>query len=319
MEGVEHRTVNVNGINMHVAEMGEGPLILFIHGFPDLWFSWRHQMKALASLGYHCVAPDLRGYGDTDVPASPTAYTSLHVVGDLVGLLDEVAGDNEKVFVIGHDWGAMTAWYLSLFRPERIRALVNMSVAFTPRNPKRKPLDTLRAVYGNDYYICRFQETGNIEAEFEKIGTERVLKEFLTYRNPGPLYLPEGKAFDRPIDSPLKLPSWLSQEECDYYVTKYEKTGFTGGFNYYRNLDLNWELTAPWTGAKVKVPVKFIVGDLDLTYNSPGAKDYIHKGGLKRDVPLLEDVVVIQGAGHFVHQERPDEITKHIYDFVKKF
>ncbi|XP_014508676.1 uncharacterized protein LOC106768192 isoform X2 [Vigna radiata var. radiata] len=319
MEGVEHRTVNVNGINMHVAEMGEGPLILFIHGFPDLWFSWRHQMKALASLGYRCVAPDLRGYGDTDVPASPTAYTSLHVVGDLVGLLDEVAGDNEKVFVVGHDWGAMTAWYLSLFRPERIRALVNMSVAFTPRNPKRKPLDTLRAVYGNDYYICRFQETGNIEAEFEKIGTERVLKEFLTYRNPGPLYLPEGKAFDRPTDTPLKLPSWLSQEECDYYVSKYDKTGFTGGFNYYRNLDLNWELTAPWTGAKVKVPVKFIVGDLDLTYNSPGAKDYIHKGGLKRDVPLLEDVVVIQGAGHFVHQERPDEITKHIYDFVKKF
>ncbi|WVZ12166.1 hypothetical protein V8G54_016696 [Vigna mungo] len=319
MEGVEHRTVNVNGINMHVAEMGEGPLILFIHGFPDLWFSWRHQMKALASLGYRCVAPDLRGYGDTDVPASPTAYTSLHVVGDLVGLLDEVAGDNEKVFVVGHDWGAMTAWYLSLFRPERIRALVNMSVAFTPRNPKRKPLDTLRAVYGNDYYICRFQESGNIEAEFEKIGTERVLKEFLTYRNPGPLYLPEGKAFDGLIHTPLKLPSWLSQEECDYYVSKYDRTGFTGGLNYYRNLDLNWELTAPWTGAKVNVPVKFIVGDIDLTYNSPGAKDYIHKGGLKRDVPLLEDVVVIQGAGHFVHQERPDEITKHIYDFVKKF
>lgn len=142
---------------MHIAEMGEGPLILFIHGFPDLWFSWRHQMKALASLGYRCVAPDLRGYGDTDVPASPTVYTSLHVVGDLVGLLDEIASDNEKVFVVGHDWGAMTAWSLSLFRPERIRALVTLSVAFTPRNPKRKPLDTLRAVYGNEYYICRFQ------------------------------------------------------------------------------------------------------------------------------------------------------------------
>ncbi|KAL9277845.1 hypothetical protein ACSQ67_024935 [Phaseolus vulgaris] len=319
MEGVRHRTVNVNGINMHIAEMGEGPLILFIHGFPDLWFSWRHQMKALASLGYRCVAPDLRGYGDTDVPASPTAYTSLHVVGDIVGLLDEIAGDNEKVFVVGHDWGAMTAWVLSLFRPDRIRALVNLSVAFTPRNPKRKPLDSLRAVYGNDYYICRFQEPGNIEAEFEQIGTERVLKEFLTYRNPAPIYLHEGKGFGHPIDSPLKLPSWLSEEECHYYASKYEKTGFTGGLNYYRNLDLNWELTAPWTGAKVKVPVKFIVGDLDLTYNAPGAKDYIHKGGLKRDVPLLEDVVVIQGAGHFLHQERPHEINQHIYDFVKKF
>lgn len=161
MEGIEHRRVNVNGINMHIAEKGEGPLILFIHGFPDLWYSWRHQITALASLGYRCVAPDLRGYGDTDVPANPTAYTSLHVVGDLVGLLDAIVGDEEKVFVVGHDWGAMTAWSLSLYRPERIRALVNLSVVFTPRNPKRKPLDTLRAVYGNDYYICRFQVCSN--------------------------------------------------------------------------------------------------------------------------------------------------------------
>ncbi|KHN02949.1 Epoxide hydrolase A [Glycine soja] len=241
MEGIEHRRVNVNGINMHIAEKGEGPLILFIHGFPDLWYSWHHQIAALASLGYRCVAPDLRGYGDTDLPATPTAYTSLHVVGDLTGLLDVVAGDEEKVFVVGHDWGAMTAWSLSLYRSERIKALVNLSVVFTPRNPKRKPLDTLRAVYGNDHYICRFQEPGEIESEFAQIGTAIVLKEFLTYRNPGPLYLPKG------------------------------------GLNYYRNLDLNWELTAPWTGAQVKVPVKFIVGDLDLTYNAPGTKDYIHK------------------------------------------
>ncbi|RDY11074.1 ephA, partial [Mucuna pruriens] len=353
MEGIVHRTVNVNGINMHVAEKGQGPLILFIHGFPDLWYSWRHQITALASLGYRCVAPDLRGFGDTDVPATPTAYTSFHVVGDLIELLNVIAGDEEKVFVVGHDWGAMTAWSLSLYRPERIRALVNLSVAFTPRKPNRKPLDTLRAVYGSDYYICRFQvskhglsrsekktlfswgkacfakwlccstallqEAADIESEFAQIGTARVLKEFLTYRNPGPLHLPTGKAFGHPIDSPIALPSWLSEEECDYYATKYEKTGFTGGLNYYRNLDLNWELTAPWTGAQVKVPVKFIVGDVDLTYNAPGAKDYIHKGGFKRDVPLLEDVVVLEGAGHFLHQERPHEINKHIHDFFRKF
>ncbi|KAK7387922.1 hypothetical protein VNO78_22720 [Psophocarpus tetragonolobus] len=318
MEGIEHRTLNVNGINMHIAEKGEGPLILFIHGFPDLWYSWRHQITALASLGYRCVAPDLRGFGDTDVPADPTAYTSLHVVGDLVGLLNEMAGE-EKVFVVGHDWGAMTAWSLSLYRPERIKALVNLSVAFTPRHPNRKPLQMLRAVYGNDYYICRFQEAEDIEAEFGEIGAARVVKEFLTYRTPGPLYLPKGKAFGHPTDSPIELPSWLSEKECDYYASKYDKTGFTGGLNYYRNLDLNWELTAPWTGAHVKIPVKFIVGDLDLTYNAPGAQDYIHKGGFKRDVPLLEDVVVLEGAGHFLHQERPDEISKHIYEFFKKF
>ncbi|XP_028786884.1 uncharacterized protein LOC114742839 [Neltuma alba] len=319
MEGIEHKTVSVNGINMHIAEKGQGPLILFIHGFPDLWFSWRHQIAALSSSGYRCVAPDLRGFGDTDAPATPTAYTSLHIVGDVIGLLDAIAPSEEKVFVVGHDWGAITAWYLCLYRPEKVRALVNLSVPFTPRNPKRKPLDTLRAVYGTDYYICRFQEPGDIESEFGQIGTERVLKEFLTYRNPGPLYLPKGKGFGHPADAPIVLPSWLSEEECNYYATKYDKTGFTGGLNYYRNLDLNWELTAPWTGAQIKVPVKFMVGDQDLTYNAPGMKDYIHKGGMKRDLPLLEDVVVMEGAAHFLHQERPLDINKHILDFFLKF
>lgn len=157
LEPILHRTVTSNGINIHIAEKGQGPLILFIHGFPDLWYSWRHQITFLASRGYRCVALDLRGYGDTDIPTLQTSYTSLHVVGDIIGLLDAIAADQEKVFVVAHDWGAVTAWYLSLYRPDRIKALVNLSVAFTPRNPKRKPLDTLRAVYGNDYYVNRFQ------------------------------------------------------------------------------------------------------------------------------------------------------------------
>lgn len=319
MEGIEHRTVNVNGINMHIAEKGQGPVILFIHGFPELWYSWRHQIIALASQGYRAVAPDLRGYGDTDAPPSITSYTCFHVVGDLIALLDAVAPDQDKVFVVGHDWGALIAWYLCLFRPDRVKALVNMSVVLSPRNPKRKPLVSLRAIYGNDYYICRFQEPGEIEAEFAQLGTATVLKEFLTYRNPGPLFLPKGKGFGHPPGAPIVLPSWLSEEDINYYASKFEKTGFTGGVNYYRDLDLNWELTAPWTGAQIKVPVKYIVGDLDLTYNSLGTKDYIHKGGFKRDVPLLEEVIVLEDVGHFIHEEKPDEINKHIYDFFQKF
>ena len=158
MEGIEHRTIEVNGINMHVAEKGhEGPVILFVHGFPELWYTWRHQIVALASLGYRAVAPDLRGYGDTDAPASVASYTCLDVVGDLIALLDTIAPVQEKVFVVGHDWGALIAWYLCLFRPDRVKALVNLSVCFNPRNPKRKPLETLRAIYGQDYYVCRFQ------------------------------------------------------------------------------------------------------------------------------------------------------------------
>ncbi|KAJ4722137.1 Epoxide hydrolase-2 [Melia azedarach] len=320
MEDIRHRTVNVNGIKMHVAEKGEGPVILFLHGFPELWYSWRHQITALSQLGYRAVAPDLRGYGDTDAPEPVRSYTCFHVVGDLIGLLDAVAADQEKVFVVGHDWGAVIAWYLCLFRPDRVKALVSLSVVFNPvpMDSTKKPIEGLRAYYGDDYYMCRFQEPGEIEAELAQIGTEKVLKEILTYRTPGPLILPKGKGFGHPPDFQITLPSWLSEEDIKYYTSKFEKKGFTGGINYYRNIDLNRELMAPWAGSKVKIPVKFILGDLDLTYYMPGTKEYIHDGGFKRDVPFLEDVVIMEGVGHFINQEKGDEISKHIYDFFQK-
>ncbi|KAL3505702.1 hypothetical protein ACH5RR_031084 [Cinchona calisaya] len=321
MEAIEHKKVDVNGINMHVAEIGNGPLVLFLHGFPECWYTWRHQMVFMASHGHRAVAPDLRGYGGTTgAPINdPTKFTTLQVVGDIIELLKIIAPDEDKVFLVGHDWGAMIAWALCLYRPDKIKGLLNMSVCFSPRNPTRKPIETLRAAHGPDYYICRFQEPGEIEKEFAEIGTKRVLENFLCYRAPGPLVLPKGKLFGDSPDTPRPLPSWLSEEDVTYYVNQYEQTGFTGGLNYYRAIDLNWELTAPWTEAQVKVPVKFIVGDLDLTYNAPGTKHYVHKGGLKKDVPFLEEVVVLKDVGHFVHEEKPDEINKYIHRFIQKF
>lgn len=155
MEKIQHKTISTNGINMHVAEIGEGPPVLFLHGFPELWYSWRHQMLSLSSLGYRAIVPDLRGYGDTDAPPSPSSYTVFHIVGDLVGLLDALAVD--KVFLVAHDWGAIIAWYFCLLRPDRIKALVNTSVVFHPRNPTKKPLHSMRSLFGEDYYICKFQ------------------------------------------------------------------------------------------------------------------------------------------------------------------
>jgi len=178
-------------------------------------------------------------------------------------------------------------------------------------------VEYLRATYGDEYYICRFQEPGAAEAEFARLGTSLLLKKFLTYRTPGPLYIPN-EGWGSPDDQ-ISLPPWLSEDDINYYATKFDKSGFTGGLNYYRCLDLTWELSAPWTGAGVKVPTKFIVGDLDLTYNAPGAKDYIHKGGFNKYVPLLDDVVVMKGVGHFINEEKPEEITAHIHDFIKKF
>ncbi|XP_054779445.1 uncharacterized protein LOC129287265 isoform X3 [Prosopis cineraria] len=177
MEGIVHRMVEVNGINMHVAEKGDGPVVLFLHGFPDLWYSWRHQILSLSSRGYRAVAPDLRGYGDTDAPSSISSYMCFHLVGDIVALIDSLGVD--QVFLVAHDWGAILGWYLCLFRPERVRVYVCLSVPFRPflgRNPKVRTVDAFHALYGDDYYICRFQEPGKMEAELARAGTSYVMK-----------------------------------------------------------------------------------------------------------------------------------------------
>nr|AFK41347.1 unknown [Medicago truncatula] len=269
MEGIEHRTVEVNGIKMHIAEKGkEGPVVLFLHGFPELWYSWRHQIVALGSLGYRAVAPDLRGYGDTEAPSSISSYTGFHIVGDLVALIDLLGVD--QVFLVAHDWGAIIGWYLCMFRPE--------------------------------------------------VGTAYVMKNILTTRQTGPPIFPKGEygtGFNP--DTPDTLPSWLTEEDLAYFVSKFEKTGFTGALNCYRNFNVNWELMAPWNGVKIKVPVKFITGDLDMVYTSLNMKEYIHGGGFKEDVPNLEEVIIQKGVAHFNNQEAAEEISNHIYEFIKKF
>ncbi|XP_051142217.1 uncharacterized protein LOC127259113 [Andrographis paniculata] len=317
MEKIAHRIIATNGINLHVAEIGEGPAVLLLHGFPELWYSWRHQMLHLAGKGYRAIAPDLRGFGDSDAPPSPSSYTLFHIVGDLVGLLDDLGLD--RVFLVGHDWGALVAWYFCLFRPDRIKCLVNLSVVIQPRNPKWKPLDFMRKVLGDDYYICRFQEPGVAEEEMARAGSVQVIKKFLTGRNPNPPVIPKSVGIGGPPGKSIQLPAWLTEEDVEYFAGKFDKKGFTGGLNYYRALDLNWELTAPWTGVQIKVPVKFIVGDLDVTYNTPGVKEYINGGGMKKLVPYLQEVVIMEGVAHFINQEKAEEISHHIYDFIQKF
>ncbi|KAL2458319.1 alpha/beta-hydrolase superfamily protein [Forsythia ovata] len=317
MEQIVHRNFAVNGINMHVAEIGEGPAVLFLHGFPELWYSWRHQMLYLSSRGYRAIAPDLRGYGDTDVPSSVTDYTIHHIVGDLVALLD--AQSLEKVFLVGHDWGAIIAWSFCLFRPDRIKALVNTSVAFQPRNPSIPPIQLFKAVLGDGFYMCRFQEPGGAEAAFATTETAKVISTFLSTRSTTSPSIPKGIEIGAMFKAPLTLPSWLTEEDVNYYASKFDKTGFTGGLNYYRAMDLSWELSAPWTGSQVKVPVKFVVGDMDLAYHFPGVKEYIDNGGFKKDVPYLQEVIVMEGVAHFLNQEKPEELSCHIYDFINKF
>uniref|UniRef100_A0A453MBS9 AB hydrolase-1 domain-containing protein n=1 Tax=Aegilops tauschii subsp. strangulata TaxID=200361 RepID=A0A453MBS9_AEGTS len=304
---IRHRTVEANGIAMHVAESGpeDGPAVLFLHGFPELWYSWRHQMAHLAARGYRCVAPDLRGYGGTEAPADVASYTAFHVVGDAVALLDALGIG--KVFVVGHDWGAIIAWYLCLFRPDRVTALVNTSVAFMRHVFIRagaaavKTTDYFNQAYGPTYYICRFQssvltndevvqEPGVAEKEFAPAHARHLMTRILSDRFSERAAGKEPK--DGGDDADVALPPWLTEADIDYFAAAFEKTGFTGAINYYRNMDRNWELAAP------------------------GIQDYLHKGGLKADVPLLEELVVVPGAGHFIQQERAQEVSDHIHDFI---
>uniref|UniRef100_A0ACD5XV43 Uncharacterized protein n=1 Tax=Avena sativa TaxID=4498 RepID=A0ACD5XV43_AVESA len=310
---VRHWTAEVNGVSLHVAEQGAaaGPAVLLLHGFPELWLSWRHQMAALAARGFRALAPDLRGYGDSSAPADPAAYTILHVVGDAVALLDHLSVP--KVFVVGHDVGAQVAWHLSLLRPDRVRAVVALGVPYFPRAPS--PATELFAAYGDGFYITQFQEPGRAEKAFARYDVATVLKKFYSLELDLLAAPPGVEVIDFFEASPSPLP-WMTDEELGQYADKFRKSGFTGPLNYYRMLDTNWHLTAPWHGARITVPAKFIAGEKDTGVESFGTKRYIESGGFKANVPDLE-VAIIEGH-HYLQQEQAEKVNTEILSFLDR-
>lgn len=320
MTEIAHRFVETNGIRMHVAEAGSGPLVVLLHGFPESWYSWRNQLRALAEAGYHVVAPDQRGYGQTDRPDEVRAYTMLHLVGDVVGLLDAL-GEQQAV-VVGHDWGAPVAWHTALLRPDRVRAVVGLSVPFRPRGPA-SPLSIMRARLGEGFYQAYFQQPGVADAELSR--DVRATLRRLLYSASGDVpwtgesrqpVVPDGGGFLDLLVEPPALPEWLTEADLDFFTGEFERTGFTGGLNWYRNIDLGWELLAPWQGAIVTPPALYVAGDRDLVVNLPGVKERL--ADQKTSVPRLEPVVLLPGCGHWTQQERPAEVNAALLEFLGK-
>lgn len=316
MSAIQHRELSVNGIRMHIAEQGSGPLLLLCHGWPEIWYSWRHQLPALAAAGFHVVAPDMRGYGSTDAPADISAYTLLHLVGDLTALVTALG--ERHALLVGHDWGAPVVWNAAAMRPDMFTAVVGMGVPHRARSPL-PPLAMLRQAGMTDYYWFYFQQPGVAEAEFER-DVDTAMRKILYGRagevrldRENPLSVPAGSGFlDRLALAPT-VPDWLREKDVARLVSEFQRTGFRGGFNWYRNIDRNWELTAAWQDVKVRQPALFIAGSHDpFIAGKRGAAAVEH---MKEVVPDVQ-TMLIDGAGHWVQQEQPERVNRALLDFL---
>jgi pimeloyl-ACP methyl ester carboxylesterase len=309
------RTISANGIDIFLREQGEGPLVLLCHGWPELSYSWRHQIPAIAAAGFHVVAPDMRGFGRTSAPADVNAYSIFDHVGDMVALVAAL-GEAQAV-IVGHDWGAPVAWHAAMFRPDVFTAVAGLSVP-PPFRGRSRPLDALRESGITNFYWQYFQPPGVAEAEFER-DIDLTMRTLLGrgFSDPAAsLFIEDGKGFLGNPRADRLLPDWLSEADLTHFSETYKKSGFRGGLNWYRNIDRNWELTAPWQGAQIHQPSLFIAGSKDSVITGLiGAKRVTD---MERVLPDLKGKIIIEGAGHWIQQERADKVNAALIDFLKE-
>jgi pimeloyl-ACP methyl ester carboxylesterase len=316
MTGVTYRNIKTNGITMRVAEAGAGPLVLMVHGWPESWYSWRHQLPALAEAGFHAVAVDVRGYGGSDAPEGIEAYSMRELAADMAGAV-EALGASTAV-VAGHDWGAPIAYHAALLYPDVFRGVIGMSVPYTGR-PPAPPLKTFAQLFKDSFfYIDYFQDVGVAERELEA-DVRRSLKLILFAASgdgqfaPGFAGKPKGQGLLDGMVDPAALPRWLSEADLDYYASEFARAGFRGGINRYRNMDRDWEELASLAGAQITQPALFLAGEKDgvIAFN-PSAIET-----MKLYCPELRNVVLLPGAGHWTQQERPEEVNAEMIAFLK--
>ena len=310
--------VDVNGVRLRVFEAGppDGPVVILAHGFPELAFSWRHQMPALAAAGYRVLAPDQRGYGGSSRPDAVEAYDITALTGDLVGLLDQSGADRGAI--VGHDWGAVVSWSTALLHPDRVAAVAGLSVPPVPR-PLAPPTEAFRRIFGdNFFYILYFQQPGAADDEMAA-DPRRALRRMLGGMRASPAYTsgalrmlaPGPEGFIDRLPEPDRLPDWLTDDDLKHYVAEFSATGFTGALNWYRNFDRNWHIMGPPTAQTINVPALFVGGTDDPVLN-------FTKIDRAREVaigPYRE--VMLHGAGHWIQQERAADINAELLGFLE--
>lgn len=326
MSELQHGTTQANGINIHYVTQGEGPLVVFCHGWPESWYSWRHQLPAIAEAGYRVVAMSMRGYGKTDAPEDIGAYTISHNVGDVVGVVNSLGEDT--AVVVGHDWGAPVAWYSALMRPDLFRAVGALSVPFMPpigALPEPMTVNDVMAMTageGRDYYRLYFQEPGKAEADLEA-DLDRTIRGIL-YTVSGDAvssgdleigwdgFFPKGEAFTDQLIIPDELPQWLTEDDIGFYVDSFRERGLRGGFNWYRNINALPAALAPWVGTRITQPSLYMGGSTDLIAGNTPENIETTRASMA-DLRHLE---IIEGAGHWLQQEYPDEVNAALISFL---
>jgi len=315
--GFTHRFVDSSGHRIHVVEAGQGPGVIMVHGFPESWYSWRHQILALANAGYRAVAIDVRGYGRSTKPAPIDAYAMTSLVGDVVEVINDLGPDPSVV--VGHDWGAPIAWNTALLRPDRVRAVAGLSVPYSPRGDT-PPLDVFRMLAGDQiFYIDYFQEPGVAEAEVEADLASWLRGFYFTASGeadlsaaPMSMVTPGGQLRDR-----FQLPEegqmqWMSTTDFEFYLGEFERSGLTGGFNRYRNITRDWQELAPWRHAPITVPAFFIGGDRDGP-TQWGAESIAR---FASSLPQLMGSHILDGCGHWTQQEQPAKVNELLLGFL---
>lgn len=294
-----HGHLEANGISIHYVEVGEGPLVVFCHGWPESWYSWRHQLPAVAEAGFRAVALSMRGYGETDAPHEIGAYTINHLVGDVVGAVNVLA-PGEQAVIVGHDWGAPVAWFSALMRPDLFRAVAGLSVPFIPPiGALPDGVTTTMAMEANagpdrNYYRLFFAEPGIAEADFEA-DVDRSVR--------GVLYTLSGDAI---------TDGYLSEDDVSFYVDQHTRVGFRGGFNWYRNIDVLPAITGPFVGSTIEQPSFYMAGSTDMIAgNTP---DNL---ALVASLPGLRHFEILDGVGHWIQQERPAEVNHALVTFLR--
>ncbi|XP_058078046.1 uncharacterized protein LOC131226269 [Magnolia sinica] len=306
MDQIQHKYVDVRGLKLHVAEIGSGPVVVFLHGFPEIWYSWRYQMIAVANAGYRAIAPDLRGYGLSEQPPEPEKASFDDLTADLLAMIDCLG--IPKVFLVGKDFGVQPVYTFAILHPERVSGIVTIGVPFIAPGVLRHDL------IPKGFYMRRWREPGRAEADFGRFDVKTVLRYIYILFSGSELQVAgDNQEILDLVDPSTPLPPWFTEDDLKAYTSLYEKSGL----HFPLQIPYRSWVEVPSAGARIEVPTLVIMGGKDYFLKFPGIEDYFESGKVKDHVSDLEITFLPEGT-HFVQEQLPDQVNPLIVAFLNK-